>query len=89
MDLLGAFLDRTCSEAVKPPYFSHADASDFAEDERELSRSGTKAARRKSDVKNRLLRGDPPWRPILIEPECGLNELLAEWHNLTKRVIPL
>ncbi len=26
---------------------------------------------------------------ILFEPESGLNELLAEWHNLPKRVIPL
>lgn len=26
---------------------------------------------------------------IRFEPECGLNELRAEWHNLTKRVIPL
>ena len=24
---------------------------------------------------------------IRFEPESGLNELLAEWHNLTKRVI--
>ncbi len=26
---------------------------------------------------------------IRFEPESGLNELRAEWHNLTKRVIPL
>jgi hypothetical protein len=26
---------------------------------------------------------------IRFEPECGLNELRAEWHNLTRRVIPL
>ena len=26
---------------------------------------------------------------IVFEPESGLNELLAEWHNLNKRVIPL
>jgi hypothetical protein len=26
---------------------------------------------------------------ILFDPESGLNELLAEWPNLTKRVIPL
>jgi hypothetical protein len=26
---------------------------------------------------------------IRFEPESGLNELVAEWHNLTKRVIPL
>jgi len=26
---------------------------------------------------------------IRFEPESGLNELLAEWQNLTKRVIPL
>ncbi len=26
---------------------------------------------------------------IRFEPESGLNELLAEWHNLNKRVIPL
>jgi hypothetical protein len=26
---------------------------------------------------------------VRFEPECGLNELRAEWHNLTKRVIPL
>jgi hypothetical protein len=26
---------------------------------------------------------------IRFEPECGLSELRAEWHNLTKRVIPL
>ena len=26
---------------------------------------------------------------IRFEPESGLHELLAEWHNLTKRVIPL
>ena len=26
---------------------------------------------------------------IRFEPECGLNELRAEWHNLVKRVIPL
>ena len=26
---------------------------------------------------------------IRFEPECGLDELRTEWHNLTKRVIPL
>jgi hypothetical protein len=26
---------------------------------------------------------------VRFEPESGLNELKAEWHNLTKRVIPL
>jgi hypothetical protein len=26
---------------------------------------------------------------IRFEPESGLHELRAEWHNLTKRVIPL
>lgn len=26
---------------------------------------------------------------IRFEPECGLNELRAEWPNLPKRVIPL
>jgi hypothetical protein len=26
---------------------------------------------------------------IRFEPECGLNELRAEWHTLAKRVIPL
>src|SRR5258707_14245144 len=26
---------------------------------------------------------------IRFEPECGLSELRAEWHNLTKREIPL
>ena len=26
---------------------------------------------------------------IRFEPESGLRELRAEWHNLTKRVIPL
>ena len=26
---------------------------------------------------------------IRFEPESGLSELRAEWHNLTKRVIPL
>ena len=26
---------------------------------------------------------------VRFEPESGLNELRAEWHNLTKRVIPL
>jgi len=26
---------------------------------------------------------------IRFDPESGLNELRAEWHNLTKRVIPL
>jgi hypothetical protein len=26
---------------------------------------------------------------IRFEPESGLNELRAEWHNLSKRVIPL
>ena len=26
---------------------------------------------------------------IRFEPECGLTELRAEWHKLTKRVIPL
>lgn len=26
---------------------------------------------------------------IRFEPECGLGELRAEWHNLTRRVIPL
>ena len=26
---------------------------------------------------------------IRFEPESGLNELRADWHNLTKRVIPL
>jgi hypothetical protein len=26
---------------------------------------------------------------IRFEPESGLNELLVEWHNLRKRVIPL
>jgi len=26
---------------------------------------------------------------IRFEAESGLNELRAEWHNLTKRVIPL
>ena len=26
---------------------------------------------------------------IRFEPESGLNELRAEWRNLTKRVIPL
>jgi hypothetical protein len=26
---------------------------------------------------------------IRSEPESGLNELRAEWHKLTKRVIPL
>jgi hypothetical protein len=26
---------------------------------------------------------------IRFEPEGGLNELRADWHNLTKRVIPL
>jgi hypothetical protein len=26
---------------------------------------------------------------IRFEPECGLNELRAEWHNLSKRIIPL
>ena len=26
---------------------------------------------------------------IRFEPESGLNELRAEWQNLTKRVIPL
>jgi hypothetical protein len=26
---------------------------------------------------------------IRFEPESGLNELRAEWHNLTRRVIPL
>lgn len=26
---------------------------------------------------------------IRFEPQSGLDELLAEWHNLTKRVIPL
>lgn len=26
---------------------------------------------------------------IRFDPECGLNELRAEWPNLTKRVVPL
>ena len=26
---------------------------------------------------------------IRFDPECGLSELRAEWHDLTKRVIPL
>jgi len=26
---------------------------------------------------------------VRFEPESGLNELRAEWHNITKRVIPL
>lgn len=26
---------------------------------------------------------------IRFDPESGLNELRAEWHNLKKRVIPL
>jgi hypothetical protein len=26
---------------------------------------------------------------IRFEPECGLNELRTEWHNLTKRIVSL
>jgi hypothetical protein len=26
---------------------------------------------------------------IRFDPQCGLNELRAEWPNLTKRVIPI
>jgi hypothetical protein len=57
----GRILRRACSAAVKPPYSycSHAEALDFDDDGQVLSRSDTKAARRKPGVESGKVRGDP------------------------------